>query len=165
MKKILNRIFDKKSISGCGEVGISEEDTDSAYMHRWRLLALTRGRRLYLHHFFGNDWSEDYHNHPKAFISIGLWGSYVEHQLTLAIAGEELGKATAPPRYIINRRTFKAPWIRRFGPNHAHRVDTAKSCWTLVYVGPRVQPWGFFREGKWIPYRTYLKNFGLGDCK
>ena len=158
MRNLLNRIFDKKSISGCGEVGISAEDTDSAYMHRWRLLSLPRKRRLYLHHFFGNDWSMDFHNHPKEFTSIGLCGSYVEHQL-LGYDGVN------PPRPIIRIQTYRAPWIRRFGPTHTHRVECEKSCWTLVYVGPHVQSWGFFRLGKWIPYREYLKHFGSGDCK
>ena len=169
MRNLLNRIFDKKSISGCGEVGISAEDTDSAYMHRWRLLALTRGRKLYLHHFFGNDWSMDFHNHPKAFISIGLFGSYVEHQLTEIITVvEKHGGApvhSLTPMNVVKIRKYNAPWIRRFGPEHTHRVACEKSCWTLVYVGPHVQSWGFYRLGKWIPYREYIKHFGSGDCK
>ena len=155
MKVILNRIFLKKSISGCGEAGISEEDIETSYMHRWRLLSLPRKRKLYLHHFFGDDWSKDFHNHPKAFISIGLWGSYIEHRLIELASGKP----------VVRKKEYKAPWIRRFGPDHAHRVETPRSCWTLVYVGPHVQPWGFFRLGKWIPYKTYLKNFGAGDCK
>ncbi len=47
------------------------------YLFRWCLLSLS-GRKAYLHHFVGNDWSNDLHDHPRRFISIGLWGGYTE---------------------------------------------------------------------------------------
>ena len=168
MKQLLNRIFAKKSINGCGETVLEKQAKDH-YMHRWRLLSLPKGRKIYLHHFYGNDWSGDFHDHPKRFISIGLWGSYVEHYL------RHLEGSRHPSfKYSVDRspvathrleKEYKAPWFRIFHPEHTHRVDCAKSCWTLVYVGPHVRHWGFHRRGKWLPYRVYLKLYGGEDCK
>jgi len=52
--------------------------TADQYMKCWWLLALPGERRVYLHKFVGSDWSRDLHDHPKWFVSIGLWGGYVE---------------------------------------------------------------------------------------
>ena len=69
------------------------------YLHRWRLLSLPNGRRLYLHHFVRSDSQRDLHDHPKTFISIGLLGGYVEET----------------PH---GRKRFVAPFIRKFPPEH-----------------------------------------------
>lgn len=47
------------------------------YLFRWTLLR-TWWFAVYLHHFVGDDWSRDMHDHPKRFLSIGLRGRYVE---------------------------------------------------------------------------------------
>ena len=69
MAAMINRLFGYEEINGNGRC---------PYLHRWCLLVLPRGVRLYLHKFIGSDWSRDLHDHPKRFISIGLWGSYIE---------------------------------------------------------------------------------------
>ena len=45
------------------------------YLYRW-IVATIRRYKFYLHHFVRDDWSRDLHDHPKWFISIGLWGCY-----------------------------------------------------------------------------------------
>lgn len=62
----LSRFFPAEEINGGGLC-----DT---YLYRWVLLTLWGGRRLYLHHFVGDDWARDMHDHPKRFITVGLWG-------------------------------------------------------------------------------------------
>lgn len=105
------------------------------YLYRWTLLG-TRWFKIYLHHIVGNDWSRDLHDHPKRFISIGLWGWYIEETPT----GET---------------EWRAPWIRSFPPSHIHRLRT-ENAWTLVIVGPYRRMWGFWHNGVWIPWREYL---------
>ena len=136
--RLIDWMFAAESLDGCGAV--------DSYLHRWRLLALPNGRRLYLHHFVGDDWSRDLHDHPKAFVSIGLCGWYIEE--------------TPGPKF----RAYIAPWFRRFPPEHVHRLVVPSSCWTLVYTGPTMRPWGFWRGKMWVPWRRYVEKYGGGDC-
>jgi hypothetical protein len=39
------------------------------YLYRWMLIK-RQNWSIYLHHFVGDDWSLDLHDHPKRFISI-----------------------------------------------------------------------------------------------
>lgn len=66
---VLDSIFRREEMDGCGRC--------PTYLVRWTLLKWG-DRGIYLHHFVGDDWSRDLHDHPKRFISIGLWGAYVE---------------------------------------------------------------------------------------
>lgn len=121
------------------------------YLYRWVLLPRWANRwcQVYLHHFVGDDWSRDLHDHPKRFISIGLRGSYDEWT-PCRVPGH--GCDGIP-------RTFRAPWIRTFPATHIHRITTpTRSCWTLVIVLHATRDWGFWNTGQWIPWRTYLKS-------
>lgn len=113
------------------------------YLYRWRVLS-TRWFKVYLHHFVGDDWSLDLHDHPKRFISIGLKGWYFEHRPS--------GAGTV-------RRTYKAPWFRTFPAQHIHRISTPSgSCWTLVIVLKQEREWGFWHERKFIHWKEYVKS-------
>ena len=107
-------------------------------MYRWTLLKL-RSSAVYLHHFVGDDWSRDLHDHPKRFISIGLCGSYCEE----TPAGQ---------------RMYRAPWIRTFPATHIHRIFLVdgQPCWTIVIVLRATRPWGFWHAGRWIHWREYV---------
>ncbi len=137
---ILNRLF-----------GVPEEINGAnrcpTYLYRWHLWR-TRWFRVYLHHFVGDDWSLDLHDHPKRFISIGLRGWYVEttpHQHADFTAGTV-------------DRIYVAPWIRTFPPEHIHRISTpSKSCWTLVIVLKNEREWGFWHLGEFIHWKAYVK--------
>jgi hypothetical protein len=120
---------------------------------RWRVLGGSNrdgkgsGRAIYIHHFVGDDWSLDLHDHPKRFISIGLWDSYVETTKT-------------------GRRVCRAPWIRSFPATHAHRIQTpCGSYWTLVITSGAKREWGFWHEGIWYSWRDYVQgnDSGLAD--
>ena len=109
------------------------------YLYRW-ILVSTRWVKAYLHHFVGDDWSRDHHDHPKRFVSIGLKGWYIE---------ETPGGA----------REYHAPWIRTFPAEHIHRLRVpSKSCWTMVIVFWHVREWGFWHEGEFIPWRDYVSG-------
>lgn len=117
------------------------------YLYRWHVLK-TRWFKMYLHHFVGDDWSLDLHDHPKRFISIGLKGSYIE--TTPYPDGFPL---------CMHTTTYKAPWFRSFPAEHIHRLEVpSKSCWTLVIVLQATRDWGFWHEGKFIGWRDYVKG-------
>lgn len=156
---------------------INGDNLCPTYLYRWTLLTIpierARGRkprnvRVYLHHFVGNDWALDPHDHPKWFLSIGLRGSYVEYTF------DKSGEATG-------RQRWYAPWIRFFRATHIHRIE-ATNAWTLVIVGPEQRQWGFWlsdgRNGRqsgkyiaslihdWVDWRSYIVEHGAErkDC-
>lgn len=130
---LINRWFNLEEING-GE-------RCPTYLYRWTLLSIPRLFGVYLHHFVGDDWSRDMHDHPKRFVSIGLAGQYIEE----TPAGE---------------RVYRAPWIRTFPAHHIHRLRMIDkgTCWTLVLVFRPVREWGFWHMGEWIHWREYVKG-------
>jgi hypothetical protein len=141
-ERLLNRFFDREEMDGNGRC--------ATYLVRWTLLKLPGQRGIYLHHFVGDDWCLDLHDHPKRFISIGLWGRYVE----------ETPEAGYSYLYgaLRAQRVYRAPWIRTFPAHHVHRISLidGRPCWTLVVVLKTVRPWGFWHGGRWVPWRTYV---------
>lgn len=115
----------------------------NTYLYRWIVFRRLKGLKIYLHHFVGNDWSRDLHDHPKRFVSIGLWGWYIE----------EFQKGSIG----VFRRSYRAPWIRSFPATHIHRlIVPSGNCWTLVIVLKPVREWGFWHAGKFIHWKEYV---------
>lgn len=132
------------------------------YLYRWTLFqprwprAFWRGFGIYVHKFVGDDWSRDLHDHPKRFISIGLYGAYVEEVPSSA----EL-RAHYRDDTLVNETLYRAPWIRTFPASHIHRLRLLadrRPCWTLVIVLRSVREWGFWHEGVFIPWRDYVNG-------
>ena len=110
-------------------------------LRRWCLLTTSRGK-LFLHRFFADDWSLDLHDHSGHMISMGLWGAYEEE--------------TPQGKYV-----WRAPWIRRFPATWIHRLRLrTRVVWTLVWIGPKVRPSGFWYQGHWWSQDRYLKGPG-----
>lgn len=142
-------------ISGLIDRACQREEMDgdgrcATYLVRWTLMKLPGRRGIYLHHFVGDDWSLDFHDHPKRFVSIGLWGRYVE-----VTPGAPAGSVYPKPDV---ETIYRAPWIRTFPATHVHRIrlDQGARCWTLVIVLKTVRPWGFWHQHRWVPWRTYV---------
>jgi hypothetical protein len=139
MSEWLNKVFGQAE-------EINGDTRCPTYLYRWTLFARKGKFAIYLHHFVNDDWSRDLHDHPKRFISIGLWGWYIE---------------TTP----AGDKTYSAPWIRTFPATHIHRLSVpSKNCWTLVIVLRPVREWGFWHLGKFIPWRRYVEGEdGIAD--
>jgi hypothetical protein len=136
---LLNRIFGKAE-------EINGRERCPTYLYRWTILQWRGHFSAYLHHFVGDDWSRDLHDHPKRFISIGLYGWYVEQ--TPCPFNETCD---------CQKKTYRAPWIRSFAATHIHRlIVPSKNCWTLVIVLKPVREWGFWHLGQFIPWRSYV---------
>ena len=139
---LVNKLFSLEEINGHG--------TCPTYLFRWTLFRLG-DYACYLHHFVGDDWSRDFHDHPKRFVSIGLKGSYVEES----------------PAYAVGARVFTAPWVRTFPAEHKHRLRLrlGSDCWTLVFVGRKTREWGFWHGTRFttyfIPWRQYVADANL----
>lgn len=135
------------------------------YLVRRRLLRIGPWVAVYLHHFIDDDWSRDFHDHPKRFISIGLWGSYIEEIPFHFVTEYEEGD-------IVSRKAYVAPWIRSFPATHRHRIVLESTgdgdgnlrhekhgCWTLVIVGPKTREWGFWLNGQWMKWSEYVSDY------
>jgi len=112
--------------------------SDVRYLVRW-VLFRWGGRVIYLHKIESSDWAREPHDHPKWFVSIGLWGSYME----------EVYEANITPRSLmcVEHREWRAPWFRKFPATHIHRLLITKGvAWTLVFTGKHTQDWGFYDE-------------------
>lgn len=135
--------------------------TADQYMKRWWLLALPGGRRVYLHKFIGSDWSRDLHDHPKWFVSIGLWGGYVEEVGEHAYVHSHDLKGWLTKR----RRRWVAPWVRFFPATQIHRlrVNRRRPCWTIVITGSISREWGYWSEDGWVDWRTYIAMHGIEE--
>jgi hypothetical protein len=141
MNKILNYLFGKpEEINGGNRC--------PTYLYRWTILKWWGKRGLYIHHFVGDDWSLDLHDHPKRFISIGLWGWYIE-------------ETPSNPD-----RKYHAPWIRSFPATHIHRLRCpSKNCWTLVLVLKAQRNWGFWHLGRFIGFKEYIGSTMADEMK
>lgn len=140
----LNRVFGQAE-------EINGHNRCPTYLYRWTTLR-TRWFKVYLHKFVGDDWSLDLHDHPKRFVSVGLWGSYLETtQYEFGSGGDDCK---------LSKR-WRAPWIRTFPATHRHRISTPWGvCWTLVIVGQIQRDWGFWHDGRFYGWKAYVEGAG-----
>jgi hypothetical protein len=155
LRNIIQKITKYETMSGNGVCPI--------YLERWTLLELF-GCAVYLHRFLGDDWAKDPHDHPRRFISIGLWGWYWEdmfrpaQRLDVEAAAREEGVPAVDVTELIHSKRYSAPWFRSFPAEHLHRVRASEcgNTWTLVIVLPKSRRWGFVQDGKWVAFKDYV---------
>lgn len=107
------------------------------YMVRYILFRWRNLPRVYVHKFVRSDDERAPHNHPWWFMSLVLWGSYLEYTDT-------------PPnphhRGWLSFGYRNLDTFHRVGlPNYFRRDGTygPKPCWTICVTGPDVRGWGF----------------------
>jgi hypothetical protein len=130
--------------------------------------------RIYLHHILRSDHDRANHSHPWSFISVMLKGSYVEY--TTGADVYHGAKFTWPRKvkwdfvnWPLDRQTvraeFKAPALIKRPAVWRHRLELreGQTAWTLVFIGPKTNEWGFFPGGKFCHWTKY--NTGTGLCE
>lgn len=144
-------------------------------MHRWTLLWFGErwGRRLpklLLHHFLPDREDMDLHDHPRGFVTVCLRGGYLDLVLCPTCDGDRHSWWETPAPcgrckglgYVIGD-SLRRGSIRRRRADYAHMTSTMGSgAWTLCLMFPVRRRWGFWREGRWWPFREYEKRFGMG---
>lgn len=112
-------------------------------MFRWTVFDFGKIKGM-LHYFLPTQRDRDFHDHPRSFVTFILRGGYDDIQLDGTID------------------CVRAPTVRQRHAEHAHiTVAGAKGCWTFVIMGPKVREWGFFRLGRWWPWKKYEDEFGM----
>lgn len=145
---------------------------DCPLLHRWTLWSGTL--KVFVHHFLPNTTDPDVHDHPRAFFTLILRGSYDDlvRCATCGGSGREkklhyVGQTFTRCDWCLGSGTvlnevMKPGMLRRRSARHAHRTRTHdEGCWTIVVMGPLRRPWGFWREGRWWPFREYEERFGF----
>lgn len=142
LRRLCERLFFYETMSGNGRCPV--------YLERWTL-AEAFGCGLYLHHFLGDDWASDPHDHPRRFVSLGLKGWYWEDVY-------QRPDPCVHRTVLASTKKYTAPWLRSFPAAHLHRVRASEcgDCWTLVLVLWKCRPWGFVRDGIWTPFKEYV---------
>ena len=144
-------------------------------MHRWTLLKV-RGRKLLLHHFLPNADDRAEHDHPAPFWTVVLWGGYDDRVPCTRCDGrgviERDGAGLLYPTLTCSPcgGTGDAPgdrmrpgMLRRRAATYRHRTRVLPSgAWTLVWMGRKERPWGFWKDGRWWPWREHERAFGFG---
>ena len=110
---------------------------DDLYLDRLGIVT-TPWFSIKLHRIYRPDRQRDLHDHPWNFVSFILRGSYVEDT----------------PQGQRRRRWFN---FKRAEDRHSIREVSRSPVWTLIYTGPKRRSWGFWRGGKFIPWRQYDK--------
>lgn len=126
----------KKIIYGCDGRG----DGDSPYLTRYTLLDTSLFQACV--HIFHRSDGDELHDHPWPFVSVILWRGYIEET--------PKGRRHKWPGMILFR-----------GAKHVHRVElVGVNAVTLVFMGPRERPWGFFTAQGWQFWRDYFREKG-----
>lgn len=112
---------------------------------------------IYIHRIFKSDEDKHKHNHPWNFISVILWGGYIESVLHMA---KDTNLFIKYRRQYI--RKFLNIGYRNFKDYHQFKL--LKITTTLVITGPRTNTsWGYYVDGTHICSDEYrnLKNKGI----
>lgn len=121
---------------------------DGDYIIRWFLLG-SKGEGddrwgLRLHKIVKSDSLRHCHDHPYKFVSLILWGGYIEHR----------------PDKSVHR--YRPGMLNYKGLDDFHALELRKPAWSLVVTGRRRQDrlkessdWGFLTEEGWIGWREY----------
>jgi hypothetical protein len=129
------------------------------YLDRWGI-GHDRIGRILLHHMSAPDPGRDLHDHPWAFLSIVLWGGYLEVRADTRTAVELAKHAQASPLpravagHLVPR--FRGS-VRFLGLHECHTIVElyGPTCWTLVIGGPRRRRWGFYTADGYMDEKLY----------
>ena len=101
----------------------------------------------------------DLHDHPWPFVSVVLWGGYIEQRADIREAQTLADAADRWPdtctRGVIVRRRLGS--IRALRLDECHTITHLlwRTSWTLVIRGPRRRKWGFYLPTGYVPEAVY----------
>jgi len=138
-------------IKGHPEGGAKEE----IYLIRYYLFKPNeKGWNIFIHRFLRSD-LDVVHDHPFDFLGLVLSGGYKEVYYDSQLDGEY--------PFCINSNPPGSFLIRT--ASHRHKVlvksvntweTRRKAPMTVILRGPRYQGWGFYPDGKFVDFETYL---------
>lgn len=128
------------------------------FLDRWGV-AHDRIGGVLLHRMSAPDPGIDLHDHPWSFVSIVLWGGYVEHRALVREAPALATIAEAWPdtctRGVENVRRAGSLQMTRLDEAHTVSRLLRRHSWSLVLRGPRRRGWGFYLPTGYMDEHTY----------
>lgn len=138
-------------------------------MHRWTLLS-GRWGKLLIHRFMPDVEDPDVHDHPRSLLIFVLRGSY-DDMVLCPSCGDQSGrtiwdetcKCVREGRAgLVLGQHMRVGMVVYRPAEHAHATHAGpKGAWTICLMGPVRRPWGFWRDGRWWPFRAYEQRFGF----
>ena len=120
---------------------ILDRQSSEPYLTRYYLFLKDRKRfpfNIFLHNFHKGD-PDDLHDHPWCWATFIVRGGYWEH--------------TPEGKFWRGPGTFR---VARSTARHRIELEPGVDVWTLFMVGPKIREWGFYPDGKWIPWHQYI---------
>jgi hypothetical protein len=142
------------------------------YMYRWVFNFFLFSIRI--HHWLRSDDKRFFHNHPWAFLSLIIQGSYMDVSYVGRL-GELTGDIRAKHGALSSHGKdnldlveldLVEKWDIRYRPaNHRHYVDVPKGgCWSLLLCGPAIRKWGFWVNNKFYRPLRFFSRHGHPPC-
>ncbi len=142
-------LFERKDIGVDVDTGDPLSDPVGPLLIRWILVRVPLFG-IYLHKLCRSDYDRALHDHPWPFVSIVLWGGYWEvHDQSTQDRPVWLWRGAGSVAYR------PADW--------RHRIVLNCPAWTLILVGRRCRPWGFWLPEGWCWWRHH--NAGKNICE
>lgn len=114
------------------------------HFERWQIIQ-TRWFGIYFHCIYQADKDLHCHDHPWDYISIPLWGRFVER------------KKVKEGVYEFNPVHFGMIIKRKAEEFHQIYFLNSKKVYTLFLTGRRKREWGYDVNGKWYGWEEYHK--------
>ncbi len=106
-----------------------------------------------LHRIFISD-DDCYHDHPWSFISIILWGGYVEHRPDFT----DLHKKYASVNIPTKKRLYGPGSILWRPVPSIHKLEIFQTATTLVITFKKVRIWGFYTKLGWVRWERFIRD-------
>lgn len=140
----------------CKDIGNGPGDV---FFNRYTVLKC-RWFSAYLHQFFRSDSDLCLHDHPWSFVSIVLRGGYFEEMRADQAHRDEhyrdrgtdgFEELELGPTALCWRRPGSI-LIRPARVAHRIVVEPGSRPWSMVIVGRKSRPWGFYTRDGWRPW-------------
>jgi hypothetical protein len=135
---------------------IAPAEGGDTYMVRYVLVGTPWGD-VKVHHILRPDQTRDLHDHPWPFLAVILRGGYTEEVPWVRPNGEPMARHYRTGAPLSLRRTRRPGHAYLARATYTHRIhELHGDCWSLVLSGRRCRAWGFWMDGQWVHWKSYV---------
>lgn len=97
------------------------------------------------------------HDHPWAFVSLILWGGYVEHTNIYVHTTGQYENGQDLDRWDTKKKSkIYHPLSVLYRPaKWQHKLEIHQPAWTLVITFKKIRMWGFWTRNGFVPFFKY----------
>lgn len=154
-------LCDRAVLSRAPDFIVGADAEGGPYLRRWWLIPRNRLFNIYLHHFLRDDDDRALHDHPWAWCSILLRGSYLEHTIDAGGVHKRTLRTAGSIKCSLPRRAHRIELIHEWSGGRI--TSLASPCWTIFITGPVVRKWGFHCAKGWVPWQAFTAEGKPGE--